>query len=46
MKKVFLAILMFVGFILTISESSTFVPNILGVLMCCISACKLKVFEA
>ena len=46
MKKAFLAILLFAGFILVISESDTFVPNVLGLIMCCISAYNLKVFQA
>lgn len=45
MKKIILSILLFVGFILAISESETFLPNILGLAMCCISAYKFKVFK-
>lgn len=45
MKKIILSILLFAGFILAISESDTFVPNALGLIMCCISAYNLKVFK-
>ncbi len=46
MKKVFFAILLIVGFILTISEGETFLPNVIGICLLGLSANKLKLFEA
>lgn len=45
MKKVFFAILLFVGFILAISEGETFLPNAIGIMLLGFSANKLKLFE-
>lgn len=46
MKKVFFAILLIAGFILTASESETFLPNVIGLCLCGLSANRLKLFEA
>lgn len=46
MKKVFFAILLIAGFILMVSEGETFLPNVIGLCLCGLSANKLKLFEA
>lgn len=46
MKKIFLGILLMVGFLLTVTESSTFAPNVAGMMMALFSADKLKLFES
>lgn len=46
MKKVFFAILLITGFILTASESETFLPNVIGLFLCWLSVSKLKLFGA
>jgi hypothetical protein len=46
MKKVFFAILLITGFILTVSESESFLPNVIGLCLCWLSVSKLKLFEA
>lgn len=45
MKKILLSICLIVGFILTASEGDTFLPNIIGVVMCIFSANKLRLFS-
>ena len=45
MKKLFFGVLLMVGFFLMVSESTTFVPNVLGMLISLFSADKLNAFE-
>lgn len=45
MKKTILGILLIVGFLLSASESSTFLPNVIGLLMMGYSASQFHVFE-
>lgn len=46
MKKIFFAILLIAGFILTVSEGETFLPNVIGLCLCWLSVSKLKLFGA
>lgn len=45
MKKIILSITLMIGFLLIVSESTTFVPNIIGMLLTLFSADRLKLFE-
>ena len=45
MKKLFFGVLLMVGFFLMVSESTTFVPNVLGMLLSLFSVDKLDAFE-
>lgn len=45
MKKLFLAVMMFIGFIMTVSESANFLPNIIGLCLMVCSADNLHMFE-
>lgn len=45
MKKLFFGVLLMVGFLLTVSESTTFVPNVLGMLISLFSVDKLNAFK-
>ena len=45
MKKLFFGVLLMVGFFLMVSESTTFVPDVLGMILSLFSVDKLDAFE-